>query len=143
MKLVDTVERVCGIAVRNPTIVEVSRHYGLTIQTCEPADPQSKGGSEATVKLAKADLVPSWHNLREEYADWQALEHACQEFMADVNARPHRATRQPPIILLAEEHEHLLGCRGCRTRCASGRPARSTAKRPSRLVMRSTRCRTS
>jgi transposase len=38
-----TVEPVAGIAVRNPTIVEVSRHYGLTIATCEPADPQSKG----------------------------------------------------------------------------------------------------
>ncbi|MGZ6569377.1 MAG: IS21 family transposase [Solirubrobacteraceae bacterium] len=102
-----TVEHVCGIAVRNATIVEVSRHYGLTIQTCEPADPQSKGGSEATVKIAKADLVPTDHNLREEYADWQALEQACQEFMADVNTRPHRATRQPPVLLLEQEHEHL------------------------------------
>ena len=102
-----TVEHVCGIAVRNATIVEVSRHYGLTIQTCEPADPQSKGGSEATVKIAKADLVPTDHNLREQYADWQALEPACQEFMADVNTRPHRATRQPPVMLLAQEHEHL------------------------------------
>ena len=72
-----TVEHVAGIAVRNATIVEVSRHYGLTIQTCEPADPQSKGGSEATVKIAKADLVPTDHNLREQYADWQALEQAC------------------------------------------------------------------
>jgi hypothetical protein len=102
-----TVEHVCGIAVRNATIVEVSRHYGLTIQTCEPADPQSKGGSEATVKIAKADLVPTDHNLRDEYADWQALERACQEFMADVNTRPHRATRQPPVDLLAQEHEHM------------------------------------
>ena len=102
-----TVEHVCGIAVRNPTIVEVSRHYGLTIATCEPADPQSKGGSEATVKIAKADLVPTDHNLREEYPSWQALEHACQQFMADVNTRAHRATRQPPLVLLGEEHEHL------------------------------------
>ena len=102
-----TVEHVCGIAVRNATMVEVSRHYGLTIQTCEPADPQSKGGSEATVRVAKADLVPTDHNLREEYADWQALERACQEFMADVNTRPHRATRQPPVVLLEREHEHL------------------------------------
>ena len=102
-----TVEHVAGIAVRNATIVEVSRHYGLTIATCEPADPQSKGGSEATVKIAKADIVPTDHNLREEYADWQALERACQEFMADVNTRPHRATRQPPIDLLAQEHEHM------------------------------------
>jgi transposase len=102
-----TVEHVCGIAVRNAKIVEVSRHYGLTIATCEPADPQSKGGSEATVKIAKADLVPTDHNLREEYADWQALEQACEQFMADVNTRPHRATRQPPISLLEQEHQHL------------------------------------
>jgi hypothetical protein len=102
-----TVEHVCGIAVRTPTIVEVSRHYGLTIATCEPADPQSKGGSESTVRVAKADLVPTDHNLRAQYADWQALERACAEFMADVNTRPHRATRQPPVTLLAQEHEHL------------------------------------
>jgi len=102
-----TVEHVCGIAVRNATIVEVSRHYGLSIQTCEPADPQSKGGSEATVKVARGDLVPTDHNLREEYPDWQALEQACQQFMADVNTRPHRATRQPPVVLLEQEHEHM------------------------------------
>jgi hypothetical protein len=102
-----TVEHVCGIAVRNPTIVEVSRYYGLTIATCVPADPESKGGSEATVKIAKADLVPTDHNLREQYADWAALEAACQEFMAEVNTRAHRATRQPPLTLLGDEHEHL------------------------------------
>jgi transposase len=102
-----TVEHVCGIPVRNATIVEVSRHYGLTVHTCVVADPQSKGGSEATVKIARADLVPTDHNLREQYADWAALERACQEFMADVNTRAHRATRQPPVVLLEKEHEHL------------------------------------
>jgi transposase len=102
-----TVEHVCGIAVRNPTIVEVSRHYGLTIATCEPADPQSKGGSEATVKIAKADLVPTDHNLRDDYEDFAALERACEQFMALVNTRPHRITRRPPIEMLAAEHEHL------------------------------------
>lgn len=102
-----TVEHVCGIAVRNPQIVEVSRHYGLTIATCEPADPQSKGGSEATVKIAKADLVPTDHNLREEYRDFSELEQACEQFMASVNTRPHRVTRRLPIEMLAEEHEHL------------------------------------
>ncbi|MBV9334592.1 MAG: transposase family protein, partial [Solirubrobacterales bacterium] len=54
-----SVDHVCGIAVRNPQIVAVARHYGLTIATCVPADPQSKGGSEATVRVAKADLVPT------------------------------------------------------------------------------------
>ena len=102
-----TVDHVCGIAVRNPTIVDVSRHYGLTIATCEPADPQSKGGSEATVKIAKADLVPTDHNLRDEYQDFAELEAACEQFMAEVNTRTHRVTRRPPIEMLGEEHEHL------------------------------------
>jgi len=35
----------------------------VTVHTCEPADPASKGGSESTVKLAKADLVPTDTNL--------------------------------------------------------------------------------
>jgi hypothetical protein len=51
--------------------------------------------------------VPTDHNLRDEYADWQALERACEQFMADVNVRPHRATRQPPVVLLGQEHEQL------------------------------------
>jgi hypothetical protein len=36
------------------------------IATCEPADPQSKGRSEATVRIAKADIVPTGRNLRDE-----------------------------------------------------------------------------
>jgi hypothetical protein len=47
--------------VRNPQIVSVDRHYGLTIATCVPADPQSKGGSEATVRRdrVRIGLKPS------------------------------------------------------------------------------------
>jgi IstB-like ATP binding protein len=102
-----SVDHVYGIAVRNPRIVEVARHYGLTIATCVPADPESKGGSEATVKIAKADLVATDHNLRPAYRSFAELEAACQGFMADVNTRPHRATMEPPVIRLAAEHEHL------------------------------------
>jgi transposase-like protein len=102
-----SVDHVCGIAVRNPQIVEVARHYGLTIATCVPADPESKGGSEATVKIAKADLVPTDHNLRPAYRSFAELEAACEAFMAEVNTRAHRATLEPPVIRLAAEHEHL------------------------------------
>jgi hypothetical protein len=102
-----SVDHVCGIAVRNPQIVSVARHYGVSIQTCVPADPQSKGGSEATVKIAKADLLPADHNLRPAYASFAELEAACQEWMADVNTRPHRSTQEPPVIRLASEHERL------------------------------------
>ena len=49
------------------------RWAGITAarwQTCRPFDPESKGGTEATVKIAKADLVPAEANLREEYASF-------------------------------------------------------------------------
>ena len=37
--------------------VDPCRHYGLTVHTCVPFDPESKGGSEATVRIAKADTL--------------------------------------------------------------------------------------
>ena len=38
-----SIDHVCGLAVRNPRIVSVGRHHGLTIATCVPTDPQSGG----------------------------------------------------------------------------------------------------
>ena len=102
-----TVEHVAGIAVRNPQMVAFSRHYGVTVHTCEPADPASKGGSESTVKLAKADLVPKDTNLLEEYSSFAELEAACEVFCDQVNARVHRVTRRPPADMLAEELTRL------------------------------------
>ncbi len=52
-----SVDHVAGIAVRNPELVEVARHDGLTIRTCVPADPQTKAGSKAAVRIAKAVLA--------------------------------------------------------------------------------------
>ena len=60
-----TVEHVAGVPVRNQQTVAFGRHYGVTVLTCQPADPASKGGVEASVKLAKADLVPNDTNLRD------------------------------------------------------------------------------
>jgi transposase len=102
-----SIDHVCGMAVRNPRIVSVGRHYGLTIATCVPADPESKGGAEATVRIAKADLVPTEHNLRGEYADFGELEAACVELGDRVNAREHRVTRRAPAVVLAEERARL------------------------------------
>jgi len=102
-----SVDQVCGIAVRNPQIVSVGRHYGLTIATCVPADPQSKGGSEATVRVAKADLVPTDHNLRSAYAGFAELERACGELCERLNMREHRVTRRAPALMLAEEQGRL------------------------------------
>jgi transposase len=102
-----SIDHVCGMAVRNPRIVSVGRHYGLTIATCVPADPESKGGSEATVRIARADLVPTEHNLRGEYADFGELDEACVELGDRVNTREHRITRCAPAVMLAEERARL------------------------------------
>jgi transposase len=102
-----TVDHVAGIAVRHPLIVSVGHHYGVTVATCVPADPESKGGSEATVRVAKADLVPTDANLLDHYRSWAELVAACEAFMAEVNNRPHRVTRRPPADMLVEEQHRL------------------------------------
>jgi transposase len=102
-----SVDHVCGIAVRNPQIVSVARHYGVTIATCVPADPESKGGSEATVRIARADLVPTDCNLRAAYESFAELDAECVAFCARVNAREHRITRRAPAEMLAEERARL------------------------------------
>ncbi len=100
-------DHIAGIAVRNPDIVAAGRHYGLTIRTCVVADPQTKGGSEATVRIAKADLVPTATNLLERYRTFGELEAACKAFCTEVNEREHRETRRAPIEALAEERTRL------------------------------------
>ena len=102
-----TVDHVAGIAVRHPTIVAAGGHYGVTIATCVPFDPESKGGSEATVRVAKADLVPTDANLLPEYRSWAELVAACDAFTVEVNARDHRVTRRAPVEMLAEEQDRM------------------------------------
>jgi hypothetical protein len=102
-----TVEHVAGMAVRNRQMLEFARHYGLTMVTCRPADPQTKGGSENAVKIAKADLVPTEANLLEDYGSFAELERACRMLGEQVNGRPHRVTRRRPVEMLAEERQHL------------------------------------
>jgi len=102
-----SIDHVAGVAVRHPQIVEVSRHYGMGVHTCVPFDPESKGGTEATVKIAKADLVPTDANLRSEYVSFAELEAACEAFTSKVNARVHRESARIPDEALAEERARL------------------------------------
>jgi transposase len=102
-----TVEHVAGVAVRHPTIVAAGRHYGATVYSCEPFDPESKGGVEATVRVAKADLVPTEANLRGQYASFGELVAACAEWCDHINARAHRETGIAPVERLAAERAHL------------------------------------
>ncbi|WP_374223456.1 IS21 family transposase [Rhodococcus sp. WY5] len=102
-----SIDHVAGIPVRHPQIVEAARHYGMTVHTCVPFDPESKGGSEATVKIAKADLVPTEANLLPDYASFADLETACDLFCATVNGRRHRESARIPTEALAEERARL------------------------------------
>jgi transposase len=102
-----TIERIAGIGVRHPEIVAAGRHYGIEVNACVPFDPESKGGSESTVKIAKADLVPTSANLLAAYRSFGDLAAACTAFCAGVNARVHRETGRRPDDLLAIERSHL------------------------------------
>jgi transposase len=102
-----TLDHIARIAVRHPTMVEVGRYYGITLVSCVPSDPQTKGGSEATVRISTADLVPTEANLLPSYTSFTELRVACDEFCQRVNARPHAATRCPPNERLAQERERL------------------------------------
>jgi hypothetical protein len=102
-----TTDIVARVPVRHRELVKMGRHYGLSIATCVVADPESKGGSEATVRIAEADLVPTEANLLPAYKSLAQLAAACEAFCDRVNARAHRATRRPPAEMLAEERLRL------------------------------------
>lgn len=102
-----TMDHVAGIPVRHPEMVALGRYYGCTVQTCVPFDPESKGGVEATVKIATADLVPSQANLLDAYASFTELEQACAGFCGRVNGRVHRETAAAPADRLAAERQML------------------------------------
>jgi transposase len=102
-----TIEHIAGVAVRHPEMVAVGRHYGCTVATCRPYDPQSKGGAEATVKIAKADLVPTDANLLAAYDSFGELVEACEQFCEKVNTREHRETAAVPQQRLLVERRHL------------------------------------
>jgi hypothetical protein len=88
-------------------VVSFAAHYAVGVKTCLPADPASKGGVENTVKLAKADLVPTDHNLAEQYATFDELSAACVEFGVVGTGRVHRTTRRIPVEMIVEERGHL------------------------------------
>jgi transposase len=102
-----TVDHVARVAVRHPEVVAAGRHYGVQVATCVPFDPESKGGSEASVRIAKADLVPTEANLLDGYPDMTTLVAACDAFCVEVNGRRHRETNAIPAERLATERARL------------------------------------
>lgn len=98
-----SVDRVAGLSVRHPQVVAFGHHYGVQVVTCTPADPETKGGSESTVRVAKADLVPTEYNLLRAYESFPALVRACDDLCTELNGREHRESRRVPVEALVEE----------------------------------------
>lgn len=102
-----SMDRVAGISVRHPEVVAFGRYYGVRVVTCAPADPESKGGSESTVRIAKADIVPTACNLLLAYPTFSAVIEACYKLSDDVNGRQHRETSRVPAEALKQELAHM------------------------------------
>jgi hypothetical protein len=102
-----TIEHIAGVPVRHPEIVAAGRHYGCKVETCQPFDPESKGGAENTVKVAKADLVPTSANLLPAYGSFAELAEACEVFCERINDRVHRESAAVPAERLQVERRHL------------------------------------
>lgn len=102
-----TAGHVASLPVRNRLTADFARHYGVTIATCVPRDPQSKGGSEANVRIGKDHLVPTDANLLPAYAGWDELADECEAFLVMVNNREHSVTCRVPNLVLGEERRVL------------------------------------
>ncbi|MGH9208860.1 MAG: IS21 family transposase [Acidimicrobiales bacterium] len=102
-----TTRHVAGLAVRNREVLGVAHYYGVGVHTCVVADPESKGGTEATVRIAKADVLPRPDNLVGAYRDFASLERACEESTTRFNTRVHRETTARPIERLVVEQAQL------------------------------------
>jgi transposase len=102
-----TTRHVAGLAVRNREMVGVAHYYGTSVHTCVVADPESKGGTEATVRIAKADVLPRPDNLVATYSDFASLEAACDEATIRFNTRVHRETNERPVDRMDRERPEL------------------------------------
>lgn len=105
-----TVDLVAGVRVRHTQIVAACRHCGLTVHGRVPFDPESKGGSEATVGISKAYLVPTDANLLPDYASFAELVAACEVFCDEVNNRVHLETMRilAHALLVEQRRMHPL-----------------------------------
>jgi hypothetical protein len=100
-----------------------------------PFDPDSKGGSEATVRIAKADLVPTDANLPTGYDSFAELAAACAAFCDRVNGWVHRETgraraegEDPPTAGLA----HVVLTEGTSLRLTEATAGREVMNCPPR-----------
>ncbi|MEJ8632517.1 hypothetical protein [Streptomyces sp. MS2.AVA.5] len=82
-------------------------HARLTPGRRKDPRRETKGSSEVTVSIAKADLIPTTANLCEKYSDFNELREACAIFCQQVNTHVHRETGKTPASMLDIERSRL------------------------------------
>ena len=90
-----TTEHVAGMPVPQPGDGRVRPALRGHDSHLRAGDPASKGGSESSVKIAKADIVPTDTNLADAYETFTGLEIACAVLYGR-QRRVHRVTRRAP-----------------------------------------------
>jgi hypothetical protein len=98
-----TQRHIAKVAVINAQMARFASHYGFTLRTCVPYDPASKGGVEASVRIAKEHLCPKTTNLVEGYKTHGDLDVAITGFDALINQRVHSTSGKIPALELAVE----------------------------------------
>ena len=78
---------------------------GFRIHACAGYDPESKGKIEAGVKYVKTNAL-----YGETFADWPALEHHVQCWLADIaNVRIHSTTGEAPQARYVRDEQRHMG----------------------------------
>jgi hypothetical protein len=80
---------------------------GLSTARLTEKQDRAAFGDESTVKVAKADLVPTEYNLLDGYSTFSELEDACTAVADSFNNRVHSITRRVPAEMLTEERAFL------------------------------------
>jgi transposase len=56
-----TTAHVAGVPVRNQQTLDFARHYGITVLTCQPADPATKGRRRSVRETGQGRHRPQGH----------------------------------------------------------------------------------
>ena len=116
-----TVEHVARIPIRNPAMVAAARHYGLTVETCVPADPRVQGRFGGHGACGQGRLGA---HRRQPAAPSMALgplwTRPARRSAPRSTGGPHRVTRRAPVEMLAEEQPVCTACPNIPTRPRSG-----------------------
>ena len=77
-------------------MLDFGRHYGLTIATCVPADPASKGGSGERCQDREGRSGAHGGEPAARLRQLRRARGGVRGVLQQVNARPHRVTRRAP-----------------------------------------------